>query len=330
MSRTQIIGKQIRNYFRPSFPAAFIYACSIILMIIHLTAGAQDRKNPVKNSDNEVIKLHSDLVVLNMTVTDAGGKFAHGLTSRDFSVKEDNVSQTCDALFTEEAPFAAAILIDMSGSMEYKYGLARSAAASFLEHIRPDDQVAVFGFNIKVYMIQDFSDSRDISDNIWDTKAEDYTKLYDCADTALSALEKRSEKRRAIVLISDGCDNLSQKATFDSVLKRAFKMGVTIYTVDIIDDELLQRTGSLAAELRRGKNELIEFARKTGGINVRSPKGDKLEEAFINIVEELRNQYTLTYYPTNTIRDGKWRTISVGSMRPGLSVRTRPGYYAPR
>ena len=71
-----------------------------------------------------------------------------------------------------------------------------------------------------------------------------------------------------------------------------------------------------------------EFADKTGGRYVRSPQGDKLEEEFTNIVEELRNQYTLTYYSTNTKRDGRWRKLSVGLSKEGLTARSRKGYWA--
>src|SRR5258708_28739093 len=169
---------------------------------------------------DDTLTLHSDLGVVDLIVTDANGQYAHGLGVKDFKVVEDGAAQTVNALISEEASFAAAILIDMSGSMDYKFGLVRAAAASFIDHIRDNDQVAVYGFNNKVKMFQDFSDLRDISEYVWDAKAEDTTRLYDCADEAIVALEKRPEKRRAILLISDGWDTTSQKTTFDSVLKK--------------------------------------------------------------------------------------------------------------
>ena len=86
----------------------------------------------------------------------------------------------------------------------------------------------------------------------------------------------------------------------------------------------------LAVYQRRGRNEMKEFSNQSGGLYVHSPQGDKLQETFTNIVDELRNQYTLTYYPTNQKRDGRWRKLSIGAARPGLSVRTRRGYFAPK
>jgi len=284
-----------------------------------------------QRGDDDAVRLHSDLVVTNLIVTDVGGLCAHGLSAKDFTILEDGVPQSINSFFAEEAPFAAAILIDMSGSMDYKFGLVRAAAASFVDHIRENDQVAVYGFNDKIKQFQDFSDLRDISEYVWDAKAEDNTRLYDCANEALDALEKRSEKRRAILLISDGCDTTSHKATFSSVMKRALSLGVTIYSVDLIDD--VARTsgsGNEILELKRGESELKEFALQTGGRYVHSPQGDKLEEAFTNIVEELRNQYTITYYPSNQKRDGRWRKISVDANRAGLTTRTRKGYWSPK
>lgn len=288
------------------------------------------RRDGSQPSADDTVKLHSDLVVVNLIVNDAKGQYAHGLGMKDFSVVEDGAAQTVNALISEEASFAAAILIDMSGSMDYKFGLVRAAAASFVDHIRDNDQVAVYGFNNKVKMFQDFSDLHDISEYIWDAKAEDNTRLYDCADEAIVALEKRPEKRRAILLISDGWDTTSQKASFDSVMKKSLADGVTIYTIDLIDDGARTGSSSDVIGLRRGQNEMRELATQTGGRYVHSPQGDKLEEAFTNIVEELRNQYTLTYYSSNQKRDGRWRKLNVSASRPGLQTRTRKGYWAPK
>ncbi|HVG20850.1 MAG TPA: VWA domain-containing protein, partial [Blastocatellia bacterium] len=179
----------------------------------------QQQRGQEVGGQDDPLRLHSDLVVVTVTVTDAKGNYAHGLSLKDFALSEDNTPQSLESFSAEEAPFAAAILIDMSGSMEYKFGLVRGAAASFVEHIRDSDQVAVYGFNNKVRQFQDFTNARDISEYIWDAKAEDMTRLYDGLDEAINALATRPEKRRAIVLITDGCDTTSRNASLDSVMK---------------------------------------------------------------------------------------------------------------
>ena len=218
-----------------SFVAMTPAAGCIAVLIALLLAGpnysfnrTQDKKakqSDRQRSDDDAVRLHSDLVVANLIVTDASGQYAHGLNAKDFIVLEDGAPQSINSFLAEEAPFAAAILIDMSESMGYKFGLVRAAAASFVDHIRDNDQVAVYGFNNKVKLFQDFSDLRDISEYVWDAKAEDNTRLYDCANEALDALERRTEKRKAILLISDGWDTTSSKASFDSVMKKALASG---------------------------------------------------------------------------------------------------------
>jgi len=310
-------------------------AVGLMLSLIAPVADARQDKKPKatqqpQREEDDSLKLHSDLVVVNLVVTNAKGQYAHGFSAKDFLVLEDGAVQRINSLITEEDPFAAAILIDMSGSMQYKFSLVRAAAASFVDHIRDNDQVAVYGFNNKIKLFQDFSDLHDISEYVWDAKAEDTTRLYDCADEAIVALEKRAEKRKAIVLISDGCDTTSSKASFGSVMKKALADGITIYSIDLIDDTARMGSGSEALELKRGEGEMQQFASQTGGRYVHSPQGDKLEEAFTGIVDELRNQYTLTYYSTNQKRDGRWRKLAVGTSRLELTIRTRKGYWAPK
>jgi Ca-activated chloride channel homolog len=321
-----------------SVKRTFVVGCISVLLAFFFSTPAfpnrmgQDKKpkqgqRPAQDPDDP-LKLHSDLVVVNLVVTDASGQYARGLSAKDFTVLEDNSPQSINSFLAEEASFAAAILLDMSGSMGYKFGLARGGAASFVDHIRDNDQVAVFGFNNKVKLVQDFSDLRDISEYLWDEKAENDTRLYDCADEAITALEKRPEKRRAILLISDGWDTNSSKASFDSVIKKALAAGIVMYSIDLIDDNSRIGNASWVLGLRRGQTEMKEFASQTGGRYIYTPQGDKLEEAFTNIVDELRNQYTLTYYPTNQKRDGRWRKLSVGLSRQGLTTRARKGYWA--
>jgi len=323
-------------------PAIFTLLILLTLALIAPSFLAQEKKAreaernkqaPAEQEAQEqedTVKLRADLVVVTVTVTDGAGQYAHGLSRKDFAVLEDDAQQTVNSFSAEEAPFAAAMLVDMSGSMEYKFGQVRGAAASFIEHIRDDDQVAVYGFNNKVRQIQDFSNIRDIADSIWDTKAEDNTRLYDCMDEAIAALAARTEKRRSLLLISDGCDTVSSKASFSSVMKKAAAAAVTVYAIDLIEDDTLRGNSSEAGFLRRGRSEMKEFAEQSGGRYLHTPRSEHLETSFTNIIEELRNQYTLTYYSTNPKHDGRWRKLNISVRRPGLTARSRRGYWAPK
>ena len=132
-----------------------------------------------QGEQDDVVTLRADLVVVNVTVTDAAGQYAHGLKAKDFTLLEDDAPQAINSLSAEESPFAAAILIDMSGSMEYKFGQVRGAAAAFIDHIRDNDQVAVYGCNNKVRQVQDFTNVRDIARRLalnWDGAGKGTTK----------------------------------------------------------------------------------------------------------------------------------------------------------
>jgi Ca-activated chloride channel family protein len=322
-----------RTHIRLAAIAAVLLAAAALVPHHAAAWPAQDKKSREAGrrqaAEEEPVRLHSDLVVVNATVIDSAGRYVHGLAAADFTVKEDGSPQAVDSFISEAAPFAAAILIDMSGSMGHKFGLVRGAAASFMDHIRDSDQVAVYGFNNEVRMFQDFSNSRDIHDHVWDAEAENVTRMYDCMEMAIEALKNRPEKRRALVLISDGWDS-SSKASYESVLKSALNEGITVYTLDLVDDNLLIGNASYVAPLRRGRAIMQSLAGETGGRYVHSPQGAGLEKTFTDIVDELRNQYTLAYYSNNNKRDGKWRKLSVGVSRGGASVRARKGYYAPK
>jgi Ca-activated chloride channel family protein len=273
--------------------------------------------------------LHADLVVLNVSIRDQSGLAVHGLKEKAFTLSEDGVAQKIQSFAAEEGPFAAAILVDMSESMQSKFGLVRAAAAYFVENIRDDDQVAVYGFNEKVRRFQDYTNARDISDYIWDATAEGRTRLYDCMDEAIETLAKRPELRRALVLITDGWDS-SSGVSLDTVTKKSLGTGIMIYCLDLVDDDLMVGNAAYVGPLRRGRMDLRRFAADTGGQYIKSPQGDRLDEAFAGVVDELRNQYTLTYYSTNERRDGRWRNIAVNVAQPDVTIRTRRGYFAPR
>lgn len=274
-----------------------------------------------QQSDDEVVRVNTDLVVLNVTVADASGKYAHGLKKTDFKLFEDGREQTIASFSAEETPFAAAVLLDTSGSMESRITMARSAAIRFLDGLRQDDVAAVYQFDSKIEQVQEFSSSRDLSPVAFNLKARGMTSLNDAIVKAARDLSERPEKRRAIIVLSDGADT-SSSASMDKALANAIAASATIYTVD------MSQQGSKDRQM--GVGALRNFASKSGGRYVSTPGGRMLREAFASIVEELSNQYTLTYRSTNKARDGRWRELGVKLERPELAARTRKGYRAPK
>ena len=276
-----------------------------------------------QNSDNDVISVDSSIVVMNAAVTDAVGKGVRGLSAKLFRVFEDGQEQEIRSFEAEETPFAAVILIDTSGSMQERVSLARAAAIQFLNGMRTDDFTAIYKFDSKIEQLQDFSNSRDVTDHIFDIKAEGMTVLNDAVFKAAELLSKRPEKRRAIIVLSDGADTMS-KATAEKALRAALLANANIYSVDM---SALDTGGR---ERMQTQGILKNFAEKTGGRFIATSGGIEMRDAFKRIVEELGLQYTIAYQPLNTKKDGKWRAIELRVSRPNLSIRTRKGYNAPK
>jgi Ca-activated chloride channel family protein len=303
---------------RPGVPRAAV-ALALLACILSLASVSSTWRTVVARQDDDVITVEADLVVLNVTATDAGGSYVRGLRKADFKVFEDGREQEVTNFGEEETPFAVALLLDTSGSMEKRVSLARSAAIRFLDGLRADDSAAVYSFNTKIERVQDYSNSRDLSPKAFDLGAEGWTVLNDAVLRAAQDLSKRPEKRRAILVLSDGADTRSA-ASAEKALNAALAANATIYCVD-----MGQAPSGSGITLSAG-GALRNFAGKSGGRYVATPGGQALREAFAEIVEELGSQYTLGYRPSNRARDGRWRTIEVQVARPSVSARTRRGY----
>ncbi|MBA2705954.1 MAG: VWA domain-containing protein [Blastocatellia bacterium] len=275
--------------------------------------------------DDEVVRVNTDLVVLNITVTDAAGQYVPGLRLSDFKVFEDGKeipAQLISSFSVQESPFASVVLLDTSSSMEIRLSLARSAAIRFLDRLREGDVAAVYKFDSKVERVQDFSTGRDLAPTAFGLRAKGLTRLNDAIVDASNALAGRSEMRKAIVILSDGMDT-SSRATSDKAIESALGVGATIYAVDMSGSE----TGS---NNQRSAAVLKSFAEKSGGRFVSTPGGPALRDAFASMADELGHQYTLAYRPANQTRDGKWRKLEVKVSQPELLVRTRKAYRAPK
>lgn len=306
-----------------------VVLCSVALVLALASeqigpraAVAQRWSQPdAQDKDDDVVRVNTDLVVLNATVLDRNGRFVPGLKRTDFQIFEDGAEQKLASFSAEETPFAAAILLDTSGSMETRLSLGRSAAIRFLDGLREEDVAAVYNFDSKVEQMQDFSPGRDLPARAFGLRTKLLTALNDAVLRAADDLAKRTEKRRAIVVLSDGGENNS-RASSDKALDHALQAGATIYAVN------MSETGP--GRDFAGSSILKNFADKSGGRYIASPGGQELRDSFAAVAEELGHQYTLVYRPINRARDGKWRAIQVKPGRADVTVRTRKGYRAPK
>lgn len=307
---------------RLSFSSRRFLAVHLLLLIslallFSRTAQAQD---------DDVVRVDTDLVVLNVTVVDKDGQYVPGLRLSDFKVFEEGREVPINLISSfgaHESPFASVILLDTSGSMESRMSLGRSAAIRFLDGLRPEDVAAVYNFDYRVEQVQDFSSARDLAPMAFGLRAKGMTALYDAIIRAADSLSNRQEPRKAIVILSDGMDTKS-KASSGKALEAAMAIGAGIYAVDMSTNEGGATNNQQTALL------LKSFAEKSGGRFIATPGGPALRDAFASIARELGHQYTIAFRPPNQAHDGRWRSLEVKLSRPELTVRTRKGYRAPK
>lgn len=259
-------------------------------------------------------------VLLEAGVYDRQGHFVSGLKPSQFSVREDGVAQAIDLVSQERVPATFALLIDSSQSMSRRFDFVKDAAGRLTAFLRPQDRIVVAPFSKRLAPLTGpTGDRRTVIDAIGHIDATGGTAILDSLIELCDRLP-RGEHRRSIVLISDGYDEHS-KATFEEALSTVKRAGVTVYVVGI---------GGIAGISLRGERELKRLATESGGQVFFPPRPEELTAVYERLAADAQNRYLVTYTPTNTTRDGAWRTISLSTPSPEFLVRTRSGYMAPK
>jgi Ca-activated chloride channel homolog len=279
------------------------------------------------NQDNQgTIKINVDLVVLHATVQDRKRIPVSGLGKEDFQVYEDGVLQRIDSFSHEDIPVTVGLVIDNSGSMRSRRTEVIAAALAFARSSNTKDQLFVVNFNENVSFglpaDTPFTDKTvQLEAALSKIAADGMTALYDAVAAALEHLKKGDRDKQVLIVISDGADNASLHSRA-RIMTLARESEAIIYTIGLYDKD----------DPDRNPGSLKQLAKATGG-EVFFPESVKdVLPVCERIARDIRNQYTLTYTPTNTRYDGKYRVIEVKAGAPGrerLMVRTRAGYYAP-
>jgi VWFA-related protein len=261
-------------------------------------------------------------VLLEAGVYDRKGAFVGGLTPADFTVDEDGVGQSIDLVSQERVPATFALLIDSSQSMARHFEFVKNAAGRLTAFLRPNDRVVVAPFSKTLRAVTGpTSDLRTITDAIEHMAPAGGTAILDTLVELSGRLPPPAvEDRRSIILISDGYDEHSVTA-FDDALATVKKSALTVYVVGI---------GGVAGISLKGERELRRLATETGGRVYFPPRPEELAAVYEQLAADAQNRYLVTYTPTNSTRDGTWRTVSLKTTSPTLVVRTRTGYHAPK
>jgi VWFA-related protein len=276
--------------------------------------------------------IHVDVDVVNVlcTVSDKRGALVTDLGKEDFEIREDGRKQAI-RYFTQETdlPLTVAMLVDVSGSVRSVLADEREAAGRFFDTVlRPTDHALLLGFSSTLVLWQDFtSSSESLRSALGQLHAVRFrglppagqmtpgTLLYDAVyQTAKGKLEG-VPGRKAMLIVSDGLDNGSQKHLDDAV--QAVQATNTIVYGVCYDQKFF------------GCAFLSSLTRPTGGRMFVTGKRQTLDEIFQIIEDELRSQYSIGFTPANAAHDGKFRKLEVKVLTPGLRASARRGYYAP-
>ena len=310
----------------------------VAAVILVFAAGATGRAEVpgARTPDDATFRTRTDVVALNVTVTNRQDKHVPGLQAEQFVVTEDGVRQPVEFFATGSVPLDLAILIDASASMKGKMALARDAAAGLVRSLRAGDRASLVEFRDAVRIRQPLtSDTHAVETALAQIEPRGSTSMYDALYIALKELARAEHapqevRRQAIVLLSDG-DDTASLTSYEDVSELARRAGILIYSASVRSPAEVARE-KLANDGRtfdgEGEYCLKALAQDTGG-RAFFPKGPaELKGIYERIAEELASQYALGYVPTNERRDGAWRRVSVQVLAGDARPRTRTGYFA--
>lgn len=279
-------------------------------------------------SSGSTLRVPVDLVVLRASILNARGEFVNDLSGDAFHVYEDRVEQKLAIAKQEDVPVSMGLVIDNSGSMRDKRPQVNAAALTLVEASNKQDEAFVVNFNDDYYVDTDHdftSDINEMKQALERIDARGSTALYEAVLGSLDWLKKGSRDKKVLLVVTDGEDNMSRH-TLKDVVDSAEHSNTVIYTIGLLGKDEKRKTKNNA------KRALVEMSDATGGVAFFPEEVGDTESICKEIAHDIRNQYTLGYYPTNSKRDGTFRTVRVEVTPPHgqgkLSVRTRTGYYA--
>ncbi|MGH9804300.1 MAG: VWA domain-containing protein [Candidatus Acidiferrales bacterium] len=289
------------------------------------------------------LRIEVPVVNIYLTVKDRNGRLITDLTAEDFEVKEDGKIQEVRYFAREtDRPVTMGLLVDTSISQQGVLPLEKEAASAFLRQVmRPIDLVLLITFDVNVDLLQDFTQEVERLERALgrarintpvalgpfpQSQRRRGTALFDAVYLVSKQKLAGEVGRKAVIVLSDGVDAGSDVKEQDS-LEAAQRSDTIIYSIGISDPDFYGFGGDAGF----GRGVLKKLAEETGGRAYFPSKPEKLQEAFDQITQELRSQYSIGYAPTNRTRDGRFRKIEVKVKAKGrdLRVQARRGYYAP-
>jgi len=333
-----MIGKTLSFHFLLLFLATNICVSS----------RAQDQK-PTQPAEQgvDVVRVNTTLVTVPVSVMDHNGRFIADLKQDQFHLFEDGVPQQIAFFENAEQPFTLALMLDVSDSTMAQLAQIKSAAKAFIGELRADDRVMVVTFDKRITVLcEPTSDRQLLEKAISVAQSGGGTSLYGAIDLVIREHLKRIRGRKAIILFTDGVDTTSKEATYDSTLRMAGELDALIYTVryntynyvavaptaSVVDpiqgpaQVATSRGEPLDVAYKRAGNYLSLLSDSTAGRLYNATSLDRLKEVFAKIAAELREQYSLGFYPSNKSSSKSAHRLNVNVSVPNIAVRYRRSF----
>lgn len=289
---------------RPGLIPPLLLALLLInLPLVHLpergAAYAYQEKGAADKVQDKV-QLETQLVSLNISVTDPLGRLVTGLRKEHFEIYDDKVKQQIAHFTSIDAPLSIGIIYDVSGSMGSNIGHSFHALRRFIETSHEDDDFFLIAFNDRARLVQDFTTSADeVLGRLMVVKPKNSTAFYDAVYLGIEKVLQGRHERKALLIISDGEDNNS-RYSHRELRQRARESGVMIYGIAIPGPQ------------GYGLGVMSHVAEFTGGRSfVMGDLGMSFMDICTRIALELRHQYSVGFYPTDAKSDIKWHKVRV-------------------
>jgi Ca-activated chloride channel family protein len=288
---------------------------------------------PEVGGSNWKISVEVDLVMMYTSVFDKSGHFVKGLKEDNFNLYEDGIEQKIDRCSQEDVPISMGILMDLSGSMRSKIEQVNEAALAFIRASNPLDQVFLIGFNDEVELLQDFtSDVDEITDALDNVVVLGGTALYDAIYLGVQKAHTGNRRKKAVIVITDGEDRDSYYK-LNELIAKVQEQDVQVFSIGFLN--AIPDKGIFGyfskSEAEKARDALIRVGEETGGKAFFPDKLTDIHTIVAEIADELRSQYSIGYFSSNSAHDGTFRRVKiklVGDHVADMRVRYRPGYFA--
>jgi Ca-activated chloride channel homolog len=318
--------------------------CVGLAFFLAISSSSAQKQKPLTTdnqqiTDDDVVRISTNLVTVPIGVMDHQGRFVSDLKEEQFHLFEDGVEQKIAYFESAEKPFTVALLLDTSDSTQFKLKDIQDAALVFVDQLRPDDRVMVAAFDKSISILAKATSDRGVLESaIRRAQTGGGTGLYNAIDVIIRHRLSRIRGRKAIVLFTDGVDTGTKGPTYESTLHLSEELDALVYAIQYNTyDETARKALDMDAQAMTAKGERLDvaYARaerylrllsdKTGGRFYSAASQKHLREVFTTIARELREQYSLGYYPKSAGQDAE-RRIKVKVSVPGVAVKARRGY----